>query len=240
MSDSSPNDRRGSHLRLMTSNLMNGRGDPGAIADLIAERSVDIACFQELAPEQAEAISRVLPHGKLDPRTDHEGLGIALRCPGQVERLPIPQRDGRVVRLSPTDWPELDTTLEVLDIHVQAPHARPPPWKNLPTRRAQIDALLAYLDSVPAPHRVVAGDFNATPLWPVYRRMAKRLVDAPRAFARARGRRPAPTWGPLMLDGIRLLRIDHVFTQGVDTPHVELHRVRGTDHAALVVDLELV
>ena len=227
------------HLRLLTANLLNGRADPARVAGLLEGLGVDVACLQELSAAQAEAIAAVLPHGKLDPRHDHEGAGIALRHPGQVERLPLPQRDARVVRLEPGHWPRLDATLEVLGVHLQAPHAKPPPWRNLPTRRAQLQALVEYVESAPVPHRVVAGDFNATPLWPLYRRLREHFHDLPAQFASRRGGRPRRTWGPLALGGVRLLRIDHVFASGVEAVGVELHPVPGSDHAALVVDLDL-
>ncbi|MBW2244855.1 MAG: endonuclease/exonuclease/phosphatase family protein [Deltaproteobacteria bacterium] len=225
------------YLRLMTANLFNGRARPEAIAQLIERLEVDVACFQELAPEQAEAIQTVLPFGKLDPRTDHEGAGIALRHPGQVDRLPLPDRDARVTHLDPRDWPLLDTPLEVVAVHLQAPHGNPPPWITLPRRRGQIAGLVDYFESVPHPHRVVAGDFNATPLWPAYRRLCQHLTDGPHALARSRGRRPSPTWGPAFAAGRRLLRIDHIFTGGVELIECTLHPIEGSDHSALIADL---
>jgi endonuclease/exonuclease/phosphatase family metal-dependent hydrolase len=223
----------------MTANLYNGGADPEAVADLVEELQIDVACFQELAPLQADAIGRVLPHGKLEPSLDHEGAGIALRCPGDVTRLPLPRRDARVVRLSPTDWPLLDATLEVIGVHIQAPHGTPPPWITLPTRRAQIGGLVEFVESAPVAHRVVAGDFNATPLWPAYQRMVEHFVDAPRTIAQTGGRRPRRTWGPLRMGPLRLLRIDHVFTAGVEAANPAVHALPGSDHAALVLDLEL-
>ena len=92
----SPADMR--DLRLLTLNCWHGHTDPEAIASLIQERSVDVACFQELSPQQAAAVNEVLPHGKLEPSRDYNGLGIALRFPGEVQRLTLPKRDGRVVR----------------------------------------------------------------------------------------------------------------------------------------------
>ncbi len=227
------------HLRLMTANLYNGRATPEAIARLVETLQVDVACFQELAPAQAEAIGAVLPHGKLDPRTDHEGAGIALRRPAEVERLPLPRRDARVTRLEPRHWPVLDAPLEVVGVHIQAPHGNPPPWITLPLRRGQMAGLVDYFESVPRPHRVVVGDFNATPLWPAYRRMRQHLCDGPAQLARSRGERPPRTWGPGFARGLRLLRIDHVFTSGVALADSAVHPIEGSDHAALVVDLEL-
>lgn len=227
------------HLRLMTANLFNGGATPHALAELIETLQVDVACFQEMTPAQADAIQAVLPYGKLDPRTDHEGAGIALRLPGDVDRLPLPFRDARVTRLQPPDWPQLDAPLEIIGVHLQAPHGKPPPWVTLPRRRGQIDGLTDYFESVPHAHRVVTGDFNATPLWPAYHRMCQHLTDGADALARSRGQRPGRTWGPRFAGGRRLLRIDHVFTGGVELVACSIHTVEGSDHAALVVDLDL-
>lgn len=227
------------HLRLLTANLLNDAADPAALADLLEQESIDVACFQELGPRQAEAVGRVLPHGKLDPRTDTHGLGIALRQPGEVLNLPLPRKDARVVRLDPSAWPMLDAPLEVIGVHIQAPHGDPPPWVTFPARRAQIRELVGYLERAPAPHRVVAGDLNATRLWPVYRQLARRLTDAPLSVARRGRTLPGRTWGPLFLSGLRVLRIDHVFSRGLEALDCRVHELPGSDHAAVVVDLEL-
>ncbi|MCP3986358.1 MAG: hypothetical protein GY723_18415 [bacterium] len=221
----------------MTANLFNGGARPEAVVQLIETLQVDVACFQELDPAQAEAIQTVLPHGKLEPRTDHEGAGLALRHPGEVDRLPLPHRDARVTRLDPRDWPHLDAPLEVVGVHLQAPHGTPPPWITLPRRRGQVAGLVDYFESVPHAHRIVAGDFNATPLWPAYHRMCEHLTDGPHALARTRGERPSRTWGPTFAAGRRLLRIDHIFTGGVEIIDCTLHTIEGSDHAALVADL---
>ena len=53
------------------------------------------------------------------------------------------------------------------------------------------------------------------------------------------GAAPVPTWA--YRDGLpRLLRIDHVFGSAVDPLHAEVVRVVGSDHAGLLVDLEVV
>ncbi len=226
------------HLRLLTANLLSDAADPDALAELLEREDVDVACLQELGPRQAEAVGRVLPHGKLDPRHDTHGLGIALRGPGEVMNLPLPRKDARVVRLDPAGWPALEAPLEIIGVHIQAPHSLPP-WASLQTRRAQIRKLVHYLESAPVPHRVVAGDMNATRLWPAYGALASRLTDAPLSVAR-RGRTiPARTWGPLFLSGLRLLRIDHVFSRGLEALDCRVHALPGSDHAAVVVDLEL-
>ena len=218
-------------LRLLTANLWNGRADPEAFAELLAELAPDVLATQELAPAQAEAIARVMPHGKLEPAEDHQGMGLSLRHPAQVDRIELPTRPARRAELTPADWPELETRLEILNVHIQAPHALPP-WRTLPNRRRQLAALTRYLDEVGVPARLLMGDFNATPLWPAYRQLAARMRDA----ARDSPQPPSATWGPSPRSP-RLLRIDHAFHHGVDIERVRTLPIRGGDHSALLIDI---
>jgi endonuclease/exonuclease/phosphatase family metal-dependent hydrolase len=228
-------------LRLFTANLLRGRAEPAALADQLGALGIDVACFQELGVRQAEAIARVLPHGKLDPSApgapDYHGMGIAARRPLDVHHLPLPDRDARVARLSPADWPTLGLPLEVVNVHVQAPHTFPQ-WRALALRRAQARGLCAHLDATPGLRRVVAGDFNATPLWPVYRALAARLSDLAVGHAERVGAPPRRTWGPWP-GAPRCLRIDHALGNGVEAHDVRVLPIRGSDHSALVVDLAL-
>ena len=89
--------------------------------------------MQELGPEQAEAIASLLPHGRLEPRLDYEGIGIALRHPAEVAPLALPRREARIARLAPGTWPGLEAPLEVVNLHVLAPHQLPP-WRTFAAR----------------------------------------------------------------------------------------------------------
>ena len=73
----------------------------------------DIGQVLELAPEQAEALSAVMPYGELEPARDHHGMGLVARRPGELGRIPLSLRDGRVMRLHPTDWPALSRPVEI-------------------------------------------------------------------------------------------------------------------------------
>lgn len=188
--------------------------------------------------DQANAILQVLPHGKLEPGAhpgDHNGMGIALRRPAPVQRLPLRRRDGRVAELLPDDWPELEAPLEILNVHLQAPHAGLP-WRVFPQRRDQVRAIEAYLQSAPRRQRVVTGDLNATPRWPAYRRLAGWLEDAAASHAARSGGRPSRTWGPRRL-GMALLRIDHVLVRGLEVIHHAVLPLPGSDHRAVLVEL---
>ena len=225
-------------IRLLTANLWNGGADPIAFADQLEALQVDVVCVQELAAPQAAAISRVLPHGALEPgahRGDYDGMGIAARRPIETRRIALPKRDARVAELRPEEWPELGRALELINLHVQAPHVFPQ-WSAFALRRAQLAALWPHVEAAPERPRVVCGDFNATPLWPVYRALAARFRDLALAHAAARSTRPSPTWGP-WAGAPRVLRIDHVLGAGVLAANVQLVHVRGSDHSAVLVDL---
>jgi vancomycin resistance protein VanJ len=225
-------------IRLLTANLYHDRADPDTLAAQLETLGVDVACLQELGSRQAAAIARVLPHGKLEPGAhprDHDGMGIAARRPLAVTRLALPRRDARLATLAAPDWPELPSALELVNLHVQAPHAFPQ-WRALAARRAQLAALAPHLDASPDRPRLVCGDLNATPLWPVYRALAARLADLVLEHAALRGERPRRTWGPWPA-GPRLLRIDHVLGRGVAAANVQIVPIRGSDHSAVLVDV---
>jgi endonuclease/exonuclease/phosphatase family metal-dependent hydrolase len=223
-------------LRLFTLNCWHGRANPTAIADLLSERSVDVACFQELGQRQISAVHEILPFGKLEPSAAGDGLGIALRHPSEVSPVPIPAREGKVVTLHPNAWPALAASVEIINVHLEAPHIRP--WTALPRRRRQLEALTHWLSSHSPSHRVLVGDLNSTPLWPAYRRLTGLLEDGASAAGRNRGAAPERTWGPTARSP-RLLRIDHVLTNQLTVLHCEVVRIEGSDHSGVLASLRL-
>jgi endonuclease/exonuclease/phosphatase family metal-dependent hydrolase len=230
-------DQNGRHLRLLSINLWEGRASSEALAQQLEALDVDVLAVQELSDRHAGVISELLPHGKLEPTTDSRGLGIALRHPGNVQRLALRERDARVVELLPGEWPGLPERIELVNVHIHAPHVFPQ-WRSLACRRDQIRTLNEYLRGVYKPHRVVLGDFNATPIWPAYRALAAHLSDAAKLHAASNGGRPASTWGPGDR-APRLLRIDHAFLHGVSVAHFEVVDVSGSDHSGILVDLKI-
>ena len=223
-------------LRILSANLMNGGADPAAFAALVQETGAEVVAVQELAPEQADALAGVLGHGQLDPRRDNRGMGIALARPGRASRIRLRYRDAHAVELEPSLWPGLAAPLEVLNVHMANAATLHRPLALVARRRAQVRGLLAHLDASPGRPRVLVGDLNATPLWPLYRRLATRLEDLPALHARRAGRRAGRTW-PRGLGGLRLLRIDHCLASGCEALRVEVLELRGSDHCALLVEL---
>ncbi len=222
-------------LRIVSANLLNGGADPQAFAELVATLGADVVAVQEVEARQAHALAAVLPYGDLAPASDHTGMGIALRRPAPVRRIPLPCRDAHVVRLTPQEWPILVESLEVVNVHIAAPHI-PPFWPALHRRRGQLSRLEEYLDRAAQCARVVIGDFNSPPWWPLYRRLAARLTDAAVVAAARRGVRPQATWGPNP-SGTRLLRLDHALVTGAAVEDFRVVPVAGSDHSAIVLDL---
>ena len=228
----------GSHLRAFSGNLMSGRADPEAFADLVRHSDADVVVVQELSREQARALGRVFPHGRLEPARDFSGMGIAARHPAEFDRVPLACRDARIARLDPADWPALTGALEIVNVHFASPSWCNHAWRRLARRRAQLRGLLEYLDRTRGQTRAVLGDFNATPAWPLYRAVAERLEDLALTHARSRGARPARTWAR-WVGGPPLLRIDHCFGSGVRVDGFQVVAIRGSDHSGLVVDLSV-
>ena len=112
-----------STIRILSGNLLNGAADPDGFAQLASEVEADVVSVQELGDEQAEALSAIFPYGLLEPRDDFRGGGIALRHPGEVHLLPLAGRHGYRTKLSPKTWPLLSTPLEVVGVHIYAPHS---------------------------------------------------------------------------------------------------------------------
>jgi endonuclease/exonuclease/phosphatase family metal-dependent hydrolase len=225
----------GGRLRILTGNLANGAADPQAFADLVRSYRADVVAVQELVPEQAEALAEVMPHGVLEPARDFLGMGIALARPASLDRLPLGYRDAHIARLDPAGWPDLPRPIEIVNVHVISPVVRPV-WTSLARRRVQLRALLRYLEESPERTCALIGDFNATPLWPVYRRIAARLEDVALAHARRRGGWPPRTW-PSWPRGPRLLRIDHCFARGLSAEDLRVVPIPGSDHDAVIIDL---
>ena len=226
-----------STIRIVSANLSNGHADPHAFARLVEELDADVVAVQELDPAQARALAGVRAHGHLAPACDYQGMGIALRHPAGIRRVSLHHRDALVAQLDPSGWPSLEAPLEVLNVHIQAPHSWP--WqRSFARRRAQLAALTQHLDDGQDRRRALVGDLNATPTWPVYRDLTRILSDAAVVHANGNGRRPAPTWGPLRR-GPRMLRIDHVLVQHLRVEAFRVLPIRNSDHSAVVADLRV-
>ncbi len=226
----------GGHLRVLSTNLWWGRVTPEDLQEVVRETRADVVVTQELWAHQAEALSEVLPHGFLAPSTGAFGYGIALRHPGAHGSIRLPCRDAAVARLTPADWPQLSGPVEIVNVHIAAPHM-PYTWLRM-WRHRQMKALTAYLDGSPDTRRAVLGDFNSTPVWPVYKQMAARLTDAAAFHAERAGTTPRRTW-PRWAGSRRFIRIDHCFSGGLDVGQFEVVEMPGSDHCAVLAEFDV-
>lgn len=218
-------------LRILTANLYNGIADADAFGAILDESHPDVVAAQELGPSAAAVIAKRMPHGLLLPALDHSGMALASSQPIDVHRHSLPHRDGLVGSLALGDYP-----LTIWSVHLANPLDLPPSRNQ---RGAQVDALAAALAAGKAngERMLLVGDLNATPLWPAYRRLSRHLKDGVADWAERTGTRPSATWA--YRSGMRpLLRIDHAFVHGVIVKSVSTLLVPGSDHRALIVDVE--
>ncbi len=220
---------------MLTANLWGTRVDAPGFADSLRYLDPDVVCVQELAASAASVLESLYDHGELTATNDFKGMGIALRNPGKFSKLEMPQKNGLVAVLAPDDWPTLSEPLEIVNLHFAAPGPRHFP-SQLRARRGQWAVFEDYLNESPPRARLLVGDMNSTPLWPLYWRLAGHFTDAHRLVAKQHRRRPRRTWGPTH-GWPRLLRIDHVFTQGVEVSDLWVVPMPGSDHSGVVSDL---
>lgn len=217
-------------LRILSINLLLDRADPDDLRRLILDSDPDVVCVQELGSNIADMLTGLLPHGHLDPREDLFGLGIATRHPTVLDKLELKGRSGWIARLEPDMWPGLGEPLDVFNVHLLNPIDRP--WRvTRQLRRHQVEEIAAEVHKRDAAS-VVVGDMNSTPLWSEYKQLAEIGTDAARATGSARR-----TWSHFVA-GPRILRIDHAFVNRVRPVSTSVARVRGTDHCALIVDID--
>lgn len=198
---------------------------------VLAEERPHVVAVQELSPNAAEILEKLYPHTWLDARDDKMGIGMAASNEVSLDPFPLTLRYGVRAVLAPPIWEGLSTPIEVITVHLRNPLQRPFRVSS-DVRRSDVDRILAHARKIPGP-RVVMGDFNATPRWDVYRRVTAAFMDAPMEAGTG-----ALTWAPSWWMP-RLMRIDHIMTQGVVPIASWTRRIRNADHSAVLVDLDL-
>lgn len=212
----------------MTTNLLHERVDTSHFEAVLDQYSPDIVVTQELGPTPARILAGRYPNHELHPSLDFTGRGIATRLDAEFGAIPMPGRNGTSAVLDVRG-----AELRLAGIHLVNP-INFPWWVAARTRANQLRGLFRWMESAEGP-LVVAGDFNASPIWPAYQRIAERLTDL--VLEHDTATEPTWAWRP---GWPRLLRIDHVFGSGVVAEDVCVETIRGTDHAAVIVDLEVI
>jgi endonuclease/exonuclease/phosphatase (EEP) superfamily protein YafD len=233
-------------LRVATWNLEFGAvGIAAGLDGLRALQDGDVGTLQELTPEQAAAIeadpaiTAAFPFRALAPAPGTAGIGLLAGRPlADVEVFadPIGMRAS------------LDVDSDRIVIHTAHPYpASIGTWSSLripiaydPSAR---DAALTRLRERMEPDLtgdgpvVLLGDFNVAPTEPGYAPLALGLTDAHRAVGIGTGW----TWRPSRFEflGLGLLRIDDVFSRGLDPVAIATDCTRPGDHCLVIVDLAL-
>jgi endonuclease/exonuclease/phosphatase family metal-dependent hydrolase len=218
-------------LRILTANLWAHNSDPAGFERVLRDVDPDLVALQELQVGNAAVVAARFAHHGLAPHIDTLGTGVASRFPAEISPLPMTYRSGWWLRLDPESCPRLARPFELVNVHLANPVGWP--WfRSVKNRRYQVDALLTHVAAEPIP-RVVVGDFNATPSWPAYRRIAQQFLDGavatgtPQRTWRFQGRTPP------------LLRIDHAFGSDVRFLTTDVVEIPGADHLGLVIDIEV-
>lgn len=234
-----PEGRQAVPVTVMTLNSEFGQADADEVVRLVREKSVQVLAVQEFSQalqdrlEQA-GLPRTLPHLVSDPTDDAAGnavysvfpLEYAGRLPDSPFHMPVVRVDARL------DGLRAAFTLTSV-------HTLPPVDERLAQWRSNLEA--AARQAGAAGRQVFMGDFNATYDHREFRdflasgRDGSTLVDA----GVASWGRLSPTW-PMEGPALPGIVLDHVVT----TPQISstgyaVHRVAGTDHAAIVATLQV-
>jgi endonuclease/exonuclease/phosphatase family metal-dependent hydrolase len=226
------------HLRLGTANLLFSRGDAGTLVDLVRRFDLDVLALQEV---QEELLPKLASVGLPDLLPEHHVLlARPDRNPGEggavFTRLPV---TGRSTVPGHFEQPRVRVRAGGWDVDVTAVHLIPP---ALPSWVAKWQQDLADLPDPDARVlQVLAGDYNATADHAAFR---ARLRRGYRDAARLVGRGLRSTWTPQRwpdrLPGRPGLALDHVLLDPrLEVAHLSVHRLPGSDHRAVVVDLLL-
>ena len=218
----------GSSFRIMLMNVNCQHGNPAAVCAAISNARPDLLVLEEISPRWLEELAPALasyPHRQVAARYDNFGIGF-------FSRHPIDS--ARIVPFGLVDIPSIFAQLHLdgRPLTFVATHPMPPGDALLASERnSHLEWLVSEIAGLSGPV-LLAGDLNATPWSPVYRRFVKKsgLIDS------ARGRSIQPTW-PTFIP-LLWIPLDHV----LHTPDIAVldHVVGdsvGSDHYPLIVDL---
>lgn len=221
-------------LKAMNVNAEYGQADAARIVELVRDNGVGLLTVQEHSQDlqdrlAAAGLDALLPHRISDPTDDAAGSAVYSSHPlEQVGLIPDTPFRMPTVRLTAEAGGSV-AVLEVTNVH-----ALPPVDVRVDQWRSDL-AAVGRLAGRPG-NRLLIGDFNATYDHSEFRQLLAAgpgLVDV----GTASGNRLVPTWP---MEGFRLpgITIDHVVTsQHVGSSGYQVHKVPGTDHAAVLATL---
>lgn len=221
-------------VRVFTSNLGMGRGDPAAVV-AAAERTADVVVIQELTQEAADGLiaaglENTFGHRIFDPEPMAGGLGIWSRFP-LTDSAHVAGYSMVMLR-SRIQVPDVAVPPVLVGVHFAAPWPQPiESWRN---DMAKFPTMLRELADEAGPGAViVAGDFNATHDMLPFREL---LATGYRDAAEQAGGGLVRTF-PVGPRRVPAVGIDHVLLRNADATAVRTELVPEADHMALVADI---
>jgi endonuclease/exonuclease/phosphatase (EEP) superfamily protein YafD len=221
----------GPRLRVLSSNMMIGGAEAGAIVELVRSHGVQLLAVQEFTPEaeralDAAGLSHLLPHRVSYPQPGSGGSGIFSRFPLRdtgLRTLPSGSTQAAATVLVPGA-----TAVSVESAHPCAP---------LPPDCSRIDLTAEPLATPDGVVRVLVGDFNATL---DHVRLRRLIATGYRDAASVRGRGFTASWPYDEKRWIPGVTIDHVLAdRRVGVAGYAVHRVPRSDHRAVFAELVL-
>lgn len=221
-------------VRVFTSNLGMGRGDPAAVV-AAAERTADVVVLQELTQEAADGLiaaglENTFAHRTFDPEPMAGGLGIWSRYP-LTDSAHVPGYSMVMLR-SRVHVPDVTVPPILVGVHFAAPW--PQPIESWRRDMEKFPTMLRQLADEAGPGTViVAGDFNATHDMLPFREL---LATGYRDAAEQAGGGMVRTF-PVGPRRVPAVGIDHVLLRNADATAVRTELVPGADHMALIADV---
>lgn len=237
-------------LTVMTINSRFGRADAAEIVRLVRDNGVELLAIQEHTQAledrlAAEGLGSLLPRRISSPAENGSGSATYSRHPfeavGLIPDTPFQMPTFRLILpvagAGSAGAGSAGATVEVTNVHTLPPvDVRVGQWR---TDLASLGRLVARNGVDGQGNLLLLGDFNATYDHSEFRQLlddgpgGRKLVDV----GTASGARFTPTW-PMDGQALPGITIDHVITgPRIPASGYAVHRVAGTDHAAVIATL---
>ncbi|MBD1541069.1 endonuclease/exonuclease/phosphatase family protein [Arthrobacter sp. IA7] len=249
-------------LTVMTINSRFGRADPAEIVRLVRDNGVELLAIQEHTQAledrlAAEGLGSLLPNRISSPTGNGSGSATYSKHPIQAIGL-IPDTPFQIptfrVTLPVADAANTGNGVAAATLEVTNVHTLPPVDVRVGQWRSDLESLARLVarngvdgqdNELPSNqlqrNQLLMGDFNATYDHSEFRRLldggpgGRKLVDV----GTASGARFMPTW-PMDGQALPGITIDHLVTSPrIPASGYAVHRVPGTDHAAVLATLEV-
>lgn len=208
-------------LRVVSQNLYAGNASPTATAHALADLDADVIAVQELPGSDSAPVGRILD--AVYPYREQRGtVALWSRYPtSDTTTVDVGIGWQRGLRTHITT-PRGD--LVVYAVHL--PSVRP---TDTATRDHGLTVLSRQLATDPAPHILVAGDFNTATTDRHWRDFAPGYRDT-QLLA---GSDPGFTWPA----AFPIARLDHLLVRGLTVANADVHHLPGPDHRAVAATI---